>query len=60
MTAHAMDGDREKCLEAGMDDYVSKPLRREQLVAALQAWIPAPTAVSLAAGGDLTHAEGPR
>ncbi len=36
MTANAMQGDREACLEAGMDDYISKPIRVEELVRALE------------------------
>jgi signal transduction histidine kinase/ActR/RegA family two-component response regulator len=40
ITAHAMEGDRERCLEAGMDDYVSKPMRHADLVEALLRWIP--------------------
>ena len=36
MTAHAMKGDRERCLAAGMDGYVSKPLRPQELFEALE------------------------
>ena len=36
MTANAMAGDREKCIDAGMNDYVTKPIRIEQLQAALE------------------------
>jgi len=38
MTANAMQGDREKCIDAGMDDYISKPVRESDLRAALERW----------------------
>jgi len=39
MTAHAMTGDRERCIKAGMNDYVSKPIDPEKLFSALVRWI---------------------
>jgi two-component system sensor histidine kinase/response regulator len=46
ITANAMQGDRQKCLEAGMDDYLSKPIHLEKLRAILQKWRPQVTVPS--------------
>ena len=47
MTAHAMGGDRERCLEAGMDDHVAKPINRADLAAAIYRHTRAAAEVSL-------------
>jgi len=62
VTAHAMEGDLELCLEAGMDDYVSKPIDPDQLEAAIVRWtgeIPhfAPDRALALADGDETVLE---
>jgi len=41
MTANAMQGDRERCISAGMDDYITKPIRREAIQEMIQKWTPA-------------------
>ena len=50
MTAHAMKGDRDRCLAAGMDDYISKPFREGDLVEILSRWLPGP--ISTSSWGD--------
>jgi CheY-like chemotaxis protein/HPt (histidine-containing phosphotransfer) domain-containing protein len=60
MTAHAMKGDREKCIAAGMDDYVSKPIDPDSVLRSLRRWLPEqrpvqPDAASRPQGG----ADGP-
>lgn len=39
MTANVMSGDRERCLEVGMDDYIGKPVQRDQLASVLRKWL---------------------
>ena len=39
MTANAMKGDKELCLEAGMNDYISKPIKREIVFQILEKWL---------------------
>jgi CheY-like chemotaxis protein len=38
MTANAMQGDRDQCIKAGMDDYISKPINLDELIKTIEKW----------------------
>jgi CheY-like chemotaxis protein/HPt (histidine-containing phosphotransfer) domain-containing protein len=52
MTAHALEGDRQSCLDAGMDDYLTKPIDPDLVAACLSRWIPAHPAAAERAHAD--------
>ncbi|MEM1231009.1 MAG: response regulator, partial [Pseudomonadota bacterium] len=52
LTANAMEGDAQRCLDAGMDDYLAKPIERDQLAAALTRWLAGDTAAPQAAASE--------
>ncbi len=47
ITANAMKGDRERCLAAGMDDYVSKPFKQDDLRVVIERWMPIARALAV-------------
>ena len=58
MTAHAMQGDRDKCIEAGMNDYLTKPIMPDALRAALAKWLPASTEAAYGQAPTRRHQPG--
>jgi two-component system sensor histidine kinase/response regulator len=58
MTANALIEDRARCLAAGMDDHISKPVRQETLAGALEAWLPADIDEALIAGSGAVGGRG--
>ena len=57
LTASALDGERQRCLEAGMDDYLTKPMRRDALLTLLDRWVaPAEVGAVPVASGAVAYA----
>jgi CheY-like chemotaxis protein len=54
MTAHAMSADRDRCIEAGMDDYITKPVRSQKLAAMLERWARGPSSAAEASARGRT------
>lgn len=52
LTANAMDGDRERCLAAGMDAHLAKPFKKDELLAVLRTWLARPPSEAAEAGAD--------
>jgi HPt (histidine-containing phosphotransfer) domain-containing protein len=55
MTAHAMQGDREICLEAGMNDYIAKPVSPQSLAEILEKWLPRKMGDGRAVKSEVRH-----
>jgi CheY-like chemotaxis protein len=59
MTANAMKGDREECIEVGMDDYLSKPVKKEELGAMIEKWFAIGAHQNVAVQGKVVQPDAP-